>query len=261
MILTFQLYNLPTFTKNLSLQIFVWFIMRTLQLIFIVLTAFSGCSKKPATMPTVDTNKTMSGTLTYLALGDSYTVGQSEPQAESYPFQLADSLNDHSIKVAVPTVIATTGWTTDDLINAISESGITGKTYSFVTLLIGVNDQYQGLSIDNYRQKFTRVLNEAISFANGDAGKVFVLSTPDYGVTPFAQGRDSVIYPQIQAFNAVSQTISKSAGVNYIDVTTVSRTVISNPSLLAPDGLHYSGAMYALWVRLLEPVVTAQLKR
>jgi len=212
-------------------------------------------------MPIVDTNKTTSGTLTYLALGDSYTVGQSEPQSESYPYQLVDSLNNHSFKVATPTVIATTGWTTDDLISAIGESGITGKTYSFVTLLIGVNDQYQGLSIANYRQKFAQVLGEAITFANGDTSKVFVLSIPDYGVTPFAQGQDSVIYPQIQAFNAVNQSISKSAGVNYIDVTTVSRTVTSNSSLLAPDGLHYSGAMYALWVQLLEPVVAAQLKK
>jgi len=212
-------------------------------------------------MPTVDTNKTISGTPTYLALGDSYTVGQSEPQSESYPYQLIDSLNSHSIKVATPTVIATTGWTTDDLISAISQSGITGKTYSFVTLLIGVNDQYQGLSIDNYKIKFAQVLNEAIAFAHGDTSKVFVLSIPDYGVTPFAQGQDSVIYPQIQAFNAVNQSISKSAGVNYIDVTTVSRTVTSNPSLLAPDGLHYSGAMYALWVQLLEPGVIAQFKK
>ena len=212
-------------------------------------------------MPIVDTNKTTSGTLAYLALGDSYTVGQSEPQSASYPYQLVDSLNNHSFKVATPTVIATTGWTTDDLISAIGESGITGKTYSFVTLLIGVNDQYQGLSIANYRQKFAQVLGEAITFANGDTSKVFVLSIPDYGVTPFAQGQDSVIYPQIQAFNAVNQSISKSAGVNYIDVTTVSRTVTSNSSLLAPDGLHYSGAMYALWVQLLEPVVAAQLKK
>jgi len=212
-------------------------------------------------MPIVDTNKTVSTTLTYLALGDSYTVGQSEPQSESYPYQLVDSLNNHSVKVAIPTVIATTGWTTDDLINAISESGITGKKYSFVTLLIGVNDQYQGLSIANYQQKFTQMLNEAIAFANGDKSKVFVLSIPDYGVTPFAEGQDSVIYPQIQAFNAVNQSISKRTGVNYIDVTTVSRTVTGNSALLAPDGLHYSGAMYALWVQLLEPVVTEQIKK
>jgi lysophospholipase L1-like esterase len=239
--------------------------MKAFQILLITLTALTGCNKKAETIPVtaVDTAKTKTmatDSLTYLALGDSYTIGQSEPQSVSYPYQLTDSLNTNGFKVQIPTVIATTGWTTDDLINAISASGITGKKYSFVTLLIGVNDQYQGLSIDNYKVKFAQVLNEAIAFAGGYPTKVFVISIPDYGVTPFAEGQDSTIYPQIMAFNAANQSISQAAGVNYINITPVSRTVTTDPTLLAPDGLHYSGKMYALWVKLLEPVVATSLK-
>jgi lysophospholipase L1-like esterase len=199
--------------------------------------------------------------LTYLALGDSYTVGEAGPQAQSYPHQLVDSLNKKGYNVSRPTVIATTSWTTQDLFNAISASEIRGKKFDFVTLLIGVNDQYQHLSLDSYRQKFTQILNEAIGFANGGTGKVFVLSIPDWGVTPFAKGQDSVIYPEIMNFNAVNLAISKAEGVNYIDVTPVSRTAANYPTLIAPDGLHFSGKMYAEWVKLLEPAITRRLKK
>ena len=130
-----------------------------------------------------------------------------------------------------------------------------------MTLLIGVNDQYQHLSIDVYKQNFTQLLNESIRFAGGDTSKVFVISIPDWGVTPFAQGQDSTIYPQIMAFNAVNLSISKAAGVNYIDVTPVSRTAAGDLTLIAPDGLHFSGKMYAEWVKLLEPVVASRLKK
>jgi lysophospholipase L1-like esterase len=201
------------------------------------------------------------GSISCLALGDSYTVGEAEPQAQSYPRQLVDSLNNKGYKVLRPIVIATTGWTTDDLIDAIASSGMSGKKFGFVTLLIGVNDQYQHLSIDNYREKFARVLNEAIGFADGDTSKVFALSIPDWGVTPFAQGQDSVIYPQIMAFNAVNLDISKATGVNYIDVTPVSRTAANDPTLIAPDGLHFSGKMYAEWVKLMEPGIMQRLKK
>jgi lysophospholipase L1-like esterase len=240
--------------------------MRSLHILLIALTTLTGCNKKADTgtpMP-VDTAKTKPMTndsLTYLALGDSYTVGEAEPQAESYPYQLIDSLNNRGYKVLRPNVIATTGWTTQDLINAIAASGISGRKFDFVTLLIGVNDQYQHLSIDVYKQNFTQLLNEAIQFAGGDTSKVFVISIPDWGVTPFANGLDSVIYPQIMAFNAVNLNISKATGVNYIDVMPVSRTAAGDPTMIAPDGLHFSGKMYAEWVKLLDPTVAARLKK
>jgi len=200
-------------------------------------------------------------TFTYLALGDSYTVGEAEPQAQSFPYQLKNLLISNNINVVTPTVIATTGWTTDNLINAIAQSNIHAKSYDFVTLLIGVNDQYQGLSQDNYKIKFAQVLNTAIGFAKGDTSRVFVLSIPDWGVTPFAGGQDAVIGPQIDQFNAINKSISLQAGVHYLDITAISRQAATDPTLIAPDGLHPSGKMYGLWVNLLEPMVKARLTK
>jgi lysophospholipase L1-like esterase len=241
--------------------------MKALQIILITLTSLTGCEKKATLAQAAKTDtvtKTMAtpaDTLSYLALGDSYTIGEAEPLAQSYPYQLTTALNTQSLKVGVPTIIAITGWTTDDLINAIAQSGITSKKFNFVTLLVGVNDQYQGLSQDNYKIKFAQVLNTAITFANGDTSKVFVLSIPDYGVTPFANGQDSVIGPQIDQFNAINKAESLAAGVNYLDITAISRMAATDPTLIAPDGLHPSVKMYRLWVQQLEPMVAAQLKK
>jgi len=238
--------------------------MKTLQIILIALTAFSGCTKKPGAAPSItnnNTNMTATDTLSYLALGDSYTIGEAVSPDESYPYQLAGALNSSSVHVAAPAIIATTGWTTDNLIAAISRSDIHAKKYDFVTLLIGVNDQYQHLSQDNYRTKFAEVLNTAITFANADTSRVFVLSIPDWGVTPFAAGQDNVIGPQIDEFNAINESLSKKAGVNYLNITHISRMAASDPSLIAPDGLHPSGKMYALWVDSLKVMVEARLKK
>ena len=242
--------------------------MKTLQIILLALTAFSGCAKKAdsASAKMSDTLKTTtmaaSDSVTYLALGDSYTIGQSVPLSQSYPYQLTNLLNSSAgLNVKAPTIIATTGWTTDDLISAISQSGIHNKTYDFVTLLIGVNDQYQHLSEDNYRTKFAEVLSTAIGFARGDTSRVFVLSIPDWGVTPFAAGQDSIIGPKIDEFNAINKTISLQAGVHYLDITPISREAANNPALVADDGLHPSGVMYKMWISLLEPMVALRLKK
>jgi lysophospholipase L1-like esterase len=239
--------------------------MKTLNIILIALTSLSGCTKKAANVPAISNNTTTMtkpDSLNYLALGDSYTIGEAVPPSQSYPYQLTNSLNLQSLNVGVPKIIAVTGWTTDNLISAIAQSGITTKKYDFVTLLIGVNDQYQGLSTDNYYKiKFAQVLNTAITFANGDTSRVFVLSIPDYGVTPFANGQDAVIGPEIDKFNAINKSISLAAGVNYLDITPISRTAATDPTLIAPDGLHPSGKMYTLWMNLLEPMVAAKLKK
>ena len=238
--------------------------MKTLHIILIALTSLSGCTKKAAPVAVATNNTTTMSqpdSLHYLALGDSYTIGEAVPPAQSYPYQLTASLNQQPFKVGIPKIIAVTGWTTDDLISAIAQSGITQNKYDFVTLLIGVNDQFQGLSIDNYKTKFTQVLNTAITFAHGDTSRVFVLSIPDYGVTPFANGQDAVIGPEIDRFNAINKSISLAAGVNYLDITAISRTAATDPSLIAPDGLHPSGKMYALWINLLEPMVAAKFKK
>jgi len=241
--------------------------MKILQLLFISLAAFSGCTKK-ANVPVINSNDTTTvkmtqyGTITYLALGDSYTYGQSEPQDLSFPYQLVSTLKaNSSFYIPAPTVIATTGWTTEDLIDAIASSNIHTDKYSIVTLLIGVNDQFRGLPQSEYQVNFQQLLNTAINFASGDTSRVFVLSIPDYGVTPFANGQDSVIGPQIDQFNAINKAISIKAGVNYIDITAISREAATDPTLIAPDGLHPSGKMYGDWIQKLEPLVLARLKK
>jgi lysophospholipase L1-like esterase len=196
-------------------------------------------------------------TISYLALGDSYTIGQSVDQKDSFPYQLSAKLTNYGVQQ--PTIIAQTGWTADNLIAAINSSGITANKYDIVTLLIGVNDQYQGLSQANYRVKFVQLLNTAISFAKGNKNRVFVVSIPDYGVTPFANGAGATIGPLIDQFNAINKEESDKAGVNYINITPISKQAATDKTLTAIDDLHPSGAMYALWVNAIAPVVVKQL--
>jgi lysophospholipase L1-like esterase len=243
--------------------------MKLLFSILFAVSTFTACSKKNAvpapalTNMTTDTTKTSSDTLqSYLALGDSYTIGEAVEPAESYPYILVQGLNQQHYNFSYPpTVIATTGWTTDNLINAIAKSGLTGKKHDLVTLLIGVNDQFQNLSQDNYRIKFQQVLNTAISFAGGNKDHVFVLSIPDYGVTPFANGDDAIIGPLIDQFNAINQSITENSGVNYLDITAISRQAATDPTLIALDGLHPSGKMYSLWIDQLLPLVKAKVAK
>jgi lysophospholipase L1-like esterase len=237
--------------------------MKILQTILITLTSLSAYTKS-ADIKSTTNNKTTTmtaDTVNYLALGDSYTIGESVPQHQSFPYQLTGLLNSNGLLTKEPTIIATTGWTIDNLIDAISNSGIANKKFDLVTLLIGVNDQYQGLSQSNYSIKFAQVLNTAINFANGNASRVFVLSIPDYGVTPFGSGRGNVIGPEIDQFNTINKAISLKAGVNYLDITPVSRNAAKDPRLTAADGLHPSGEMYSIWMSMLEPMVMKQLQK
>ncbi|MBC6111806.1 SGNH/GDSL hydrolase family protein [Pedobacter fastidiosus] len=201
-------------------------------------------------------------TFTYLALGDSYTIGASVTQAESFPYQLQTFLKARDITIADPKIIAVTGWTTDDLQNAIKQAKLTQK-YDFVTLLIGVNNQYRGYPLDSYKKEFSELLQTAIAFANGNKSKVFVISIPDWGATPF--GKNAAKSPQtigaeIDAFNAANKEITLAAGVSYTDITPGSRNAKTDPALIAADGLHPSGKMYAEWVNALLPKVTEVLK-
>jgi lysophospholipase L1-like esterase len=242
--------------------------MKAIQLILITLTALSGCTKKdyapvaPKITDTATTSQPMTGPITYLALGDSYTIGERVPQIQSFPYQLTTLLNSFKLDVQNPDIIAVTGWTTDDLISGISRSEFKDKKYDFVTLLIGVNDQYQHRSKDNYRIKFAQLLHTAIDFAKGDTSKVFVVSIPDWGVTPFAGGRDSVIGPDIDAFNAINkEETAKTHVPNYIDINPISKKAATDLTLVADDGLHPSGAMYKLWVDEIEPAVKTRLEQ
>lgn len=187
--------------------------------------------------------------LTYLALGDSYTIGESVASNESFPFQLAAQLKSHGVNVASPKIIAKTGWTTDELQTAIKAENITQK-FDFVTLLIGVNNQYRGYSKVIYRKEFKELLQTAINFAGGNSKKVFVVSIPDWGVTPFGQSSGKTaksIADDIDAFNAINKEETVGMNVSYTDITPDSRKAATDASLTAKDGLHPSGKMYLQW--------------
>ena len=196
----------------------------------------------------------------YLALGDSYTIGQNVTQKESYPYQLSELLKTREINTDSIEVIAQTGWTTADLINAIKVKNLKQK-FDFVTLLIGVNNQYRGAPSLKYREEFVQLITTAIEFANNDPKRVFVLSIPDWGYTPFAESYSVDMVKnskEIDEFNAINKEESLKAGANYTDVTTISRMAIEDPSLIANDGLHPSAKMYKLWINKLEPEILTQ---
>ena len=189
---------------------------------------------------------------TFLALGDSYTIGEAVDPAERWTSHLVRRLTTLGITLDEPRIIAKTGWTTDELDAAIDEASLQGP-FDVVSLLVGVNDQYRGRSADDYRQPFVRLLERAIAFAGGDARHVVVLSIPDWGVTPFArnEGRDPlVVAGEIDAFNAVNFRETTLRRARYVDVTHVSRRAPHEPDLLAGDGLHPSGRMYDEWAWL-----------
>ncbi|HMV09518.1 MAG TPA: GDSL-type esterase/lipase family protein [Cyclobacteriaceae bacterium] len=186
----------------------------------------------------------------FLALGDSYTIGQSVSTNERWPVQLIDSLRARGFACYDPTIIATTGWRTDNLSDAI-EGSILRHDYNLVSLLIGVNNQYQGRTAESYAPEFYSLLDKAISLAGGNLNHVFVVSIPDYGFTPFGKGSQSYITAGINAFNNVNKSISEARGITYIDITEISRQGLDKPELVASDGLHPSGKMYTEWVKLI----------
>ncbi|MCL4265860.1 MAG: SGNH/GDSL hydrolase family protein [Anaerolineae bacterium] len=197
----------------------------------------------------------------FLALGDSYTIGESVAENERWPVQLADRLHEQGIRLAAPEIIAKTGWTTDELAAGIKAAQPQGP-YDLVSLLIGVNNQYRGRSPEEYRAQFADLLPQAIAFAGGDPARVIVLSIPDWGVTPFAARLDgAAIATEIDVFNAINRAEAEKAGVWYVDVTAVSRQAATDPTLIADDGLHPSGNMYTAWVGLVLPVVLQKVIR
>ena len=197
--------------------------------------------------------------LRYLALGDSYTIGEGVPESGRWPVQLAQALRADGIPLTDPRIIAQTGWTTDELDAAIDAAHPLAE-YDLVSLLIGVNNQYRGRSVDEYRAQFAGLLERAIGFAQWRRERVLVLSIPDWGVTPFARqaARDGErIAVEIDAFNAAAQQVCGARGVAFVDITPLSRAHGAEPVMLAEDGLHPSATMYNEWMRLALPVVRA----
>ena len=232
--------------------------MKFLIILPVILFSITSCSKKNSLF--VEPMKPNLG-LTYLALGDSYTVGQSVSENLSFPFQLTDSLNAVNLQISTTKIIARTGWTTDELNQAIDVSGLTDSTkFDMVTLLIGVNNQYRGRSVETYKPEFKDLLIRAIKFAGGKTTRVFVVSIPDYAYTPFGGGRTSISHG-IDEYNAANEAITESMGIAYINITPISREGLNDPSLITTDGLHPSGKQYSKWVHLILPLVIKSFQK
>jgi lysophospholipase L1-like esterase len=198
--------------------------------------------------------------LQLLSLGDSYTIGESVAPADRWPAQLAGMLREEGNDLGEPRIIGQTGWTTDELDAAITSANPRGP-FRLVTLLVGVNNQYRGRSAEEYRGEFRGLLQRAIGFAGGRANRVIVLSIPDWGVTPFAAGRDrKQIAREIDHFNRINREETDRAGARYVDITPVSRQAATERELTADDGLHPSGLMYREWARLVLPAARIALQ-
>lgn len=201
-------------------------------------------------------------TYTYLALGDSYTIGEQVILSESFPCQVVQQLRLNqtaNVSFVAPEIIAKTGWSTDELNGAITNT-IFLKKYDVVSLLIGVNNQYRGRSASEFETEFTLLLEKAFEFAGDNHKRVFVLSIPDWGVTPFAEGRERhKIASEIDRFNNVCKRVSETFRATYIDITTLQRIDGAKSDFLAPDGLHPSGKEYTKWAEKLQLAIRSNL--
>ncbi|MDB5251432.1 MAG: lysophospholipase and related esterase [Flaviaesturariibacter sp.] len=229
-----------------------------LSLLFFAATA---CEKPagdaaPAPVPTPPPGTALK---TYLALGDSYTIGQGVAPEERFPYLAVAALQAQGVALGMPQYIATTGWTSANLQSAIGAQPPQG-TFDVVSLLIGVNDQYQGVDTGFYRTRFTQLLAKAVELAAGRPSHVFVLSIPDYSATPFVSASQKPrVSREIGWFNAINKEVTLQQGIPYIDITPLTREAATDPTLLAPDGLHYSGKEHQKWASLLAPAVKAVL--
>ncbi|MDQ4139304.1 MAG: SGNH/GDSL hydrolase family protein [Bacteroidota bacterium] len=216
-----------------------------------------ACNNKEPIMYLEPPSPPVAAKYTYLALGDSYTIGESETTENRWTYFLASYLRQSGVEIGNPVTVARTGWTTAELQEAIRASNIT-TTYDLVTLLIGVNNQYRGQSLATYRTEFRELLNTSIKFAANKPTHVFVLSIPDWGVTPFAEDRDrNKIAQEIDAFNLVAKEECMQAGVIFVDITPASRKAALDETYVAPDKLHFSGKMYKVWAQITLPFAEA----
>jgi lysophospholipase L1-like esterase len=232
------------------------------------MTTFASCIKDDGigyAAPRSTTDTTVApppppASKTYLALGDSYTIGTGVAQSERFPNQVSVLLNSRGIRLQAPYFIATSGWTAENLLFAIEQQN-PPSGFDVVSLLIGVNNQYQGRDTASYRAQFTLCLQKAIKLASNRKNRVFVLSIPDYSVTPFAKSLDPKrIAAEIDGFNRINRQVCDSAGVAWMDVTQSSREALTDRSLIASDSLHFSGKEYAKWAARLAPLIESAIK-
>lgn len=190
--------------------------------------------------------------LRFLALGDSYTIGESVSESENWPHQFVDSLKQRGVNFDTLCIIATTGWRTDNLINAISNKQLDKQHYNLVSVLIGVNNQYQNLPISLYIQQFPQLLDSAIRYAGGDTNHVFIISIPDYAATPIGQqSNPKNIKAGINNYNNLNKYFANQYHIRYFDITPISRLGLLRSYLVADDGLHPSAIQYSAWVKLI----------
>ncbi len=231
-----------------------------ISILLISLASIFACSKKtmdPIVSPVTGTADTLK---TYLALGDSYTIGQSVGAGERFPAQTVQLLKQQGIRIGEPRYIAQTGWTTENLQQAIASENLL-PPYDVVSLLIGVNDQYQGRDTGGYALRFAQLLQKSIQLAGGNKARVFVLSIPDYSVTPFVPASSKPrVRQEIDWFNDINRRITLNAGVSYTDITPSTRQAETDPGLLANDGLHPSGSEYRKWAEMLAPKMKTLLQ-
>lgn len=196
----------------------------------------------------------------YLALGDSYTIGEAVPLGKSFPYQVVQLLRKKEYAFNAPEIIAKTSWTTDELQEAVNNYTLLSK-YDFVTVLIGVNNQYRGRDAIEYKEQLEEILKKAIELANGKKEHVIVISIPDYSVTPHAKSMDAnKISKEIEVFNGINKALSIQYKVQYVDITAGSKEAKNDASLIAVDGLHPSEKEYAKWAEKIVEAFTSQLK-
>lgn len=200
------------------------------------------------------------GEISYLALGDSYTIGESVSNNKSFPKQLEKRLeNDLKIKIQTK-IVAQTGWRTDNLLNAIATTDL-DTSYDFVTLLIGVNNQFQGVNFTKYEEEFAELLAIAIEFADNNPSRVVVVSIPDWSFTPFGKNREGEnISSEIDAYNTFARSKAEQSEVKFIEITDITREGLEKPELVAGDGLHPSAEAYKLFVDRIAPKISSGLK-
>lgn len=202
-----------------------------------------GCKNSPENDKAQETERELS----YLALGDSYTIGESVEPEMRWPVQLVDSLREQDFLVDYPVIIAQTGWTTQDLLTAMDQK-LQEEEFDLVSVLIGVNNQYQGKSIEDYEADLHKVFEQAIAHSKTGNSGVFVVSIPDYGATPFGASRSEEIAEEIEEFNSVFKKVATEYELEFYNITPISKEALEDETLVASDDLHPSGKMYSQWV-------------
>ena len=225
-----------------------------------LLILITSCSSSSDALPQEEiTNPNSSANLSYLALGDSYTIGESVEESMRWPVQLTAELRSKGISMNDPKIIAKTGWTTQNLLNAM-EANLGNEKFDLVSVLIGVNNQYQNRSIEEFEADLNIILTEAIGLSkNGEKG-VFIVSIPDYGATPFGANNAETIGKEIDEYNNVLLKAATQFNLDFYDITPISKKAKTDLSLVAGDGLHPSGKMYTLWVESFFDKVLVKLQ-